>query len=101
MIPYGIQQTKNAMFIHKTKVETFASLRFDNLLIGSELEPLLSFTKKIGSYPSTVTVSSKGGAASRQGYTIGVYKKTLQKFSGLPVWKKIGENWFLYYRGNI
>ena len=52
-------------------------------------------------YPTTVTVSSTGGAADSQSKSMGVYEKTPRIWSGRPVWQNTARNdRFLFYNGN-
>ena len=52
-------------------------------------------------YPATVTVSSREGAADVQSKCLGVYKKTSKNWSGRPVWQStVRDDRFLFYHGS-
>ena len=51
-------------------------------------------------YPDTVSVYSRGGAADSQPQSLGVYEKTTLTWSGIAVWQSTDDKTFLYYDGN-
>ena len=62
----------------------------DNTLQVTEGEP---------PYPDTVTITSSGGAADIQGSNLGIFKREAQYQNGRPIWKKEGDQVYIYYSG--
>jgi len=61
----------------------------------------VSYAEGEPTYPDAVTVSSTGAAAENQVWSMGVYKKTTQTWSGRPVWRHTGrDDRFLFYDGD-
>jgi len=61
----------------------------------------LRVTEGEPNYPTTLTVSSTGGAAKEFPSYMGVYKKTTQTWEGRPVWRHTGkDDRFFFYNGN-
>ena len=73
-----------------------------NILSSVETTSIYNITEGEPTYPDTVTVSSRGGAAHPQCSSLGVYKITNQTYTGRPVWKIMADyDTFLFYQGNI
>ena len=61
---------------------------------------LLGYSEGEPTYPATMTVSSTGEAANKHPECLGVYKKTAQTWSGIPVWQStVRDDRFFFYQG--